>query len=158
MTDAAPPAEKPKSGKKALIFGALLALLGAGGGFYATFSGLILGAPAAVEAPELVVPAGPIGTFVRIEPITVNMHAAGVTRHLRFGAQLEVTPAHADEVARLMPRILDVLNTYLRAVDSHELEEPAALLRLRAQMLRRIQVVTGPGHVRDILITEFVFT
>jgi flagellar FliL protein len=30
------------------------------------------------------------------------------------------------------------------------------MARLRAQMLRRIQVVTGEGRVRDLLITEFV--
>jgi flagellar FliL protein len=56
----------------------------------------------------------------------------------------------------LMPRILDVLNTYLRAVDVRDLEQPAAIARLRAQMLRRIQVVTGEGRVRDLLITEFI--
>ena len=55
-----------------------------------------------------------------------------------------------------MPRILDVLNTYLRAVEVRDLEEPAALVRLRAQMLRRVQVVTGEGRVRDLLVTEFV--
>ena len=37
-----------------------------------------------------------------------------------------------------------------------DIEDPAALARLRAQMLRRIQVVTGEGQVRDLLITEFV--
>jgi len=30
------------------------------------------------------------------------------------------------------------------------------LLRLRSQMLRRVQVVTGEGRVRDLLIMEFV--
>ena len=50
-----------------------------------------------------------------------------------------------------MPRVLDVLNTYLRAVEVRDLEEPASLARLRAQMLRRIQVVTGEGRVRDLL-------
>ena len=55
-----------------------------------------------------------------------------------------------------MPRVLDVLNTYLRAVEVRDLEEPAALARLRAQMLRRVQVVTGEGRVRDLLVTEFV--
>jgi flagellar FliL protein len=52
--------------------------------------------------------------------------------------------------------VLDVLNTYLRAVQARDIEDPAALARLRAQMLRRIQVVTGDGQVRDLLITEFV--
>lgn len=157
MTDTATPAAPPKTGRKLLILGALLAVLGGAGGFYATFSGLILGAGTTASA-EFTDRSSPIGTFVRIEPITVNMPSVSGPRHLRFGAQLEVTPAHAAEVARLMPRILDVLNTYLRALDSHELEEPAALLRLRAQMLRRIQIVTGPGRVSDILITEFIFT
>jgi flagellar FliL protein len=55
-----------------------------------------------------------------------------------------------------MPRVLDVLNSYLRAVEVAELEDPAALVTLRAQMLRRIQLVTGPDRVRDVLITEFV--
>lgn len=55
-----------------------------------------------------------------------------------------------------MPRIADVLNTYLRAVEVRDLEAPAATVWLRAQMLRRIQVVAGEGRVRDLLITEFV--
>jgi flagellar FliL protein len=49
-----------------------------------------------------------------------------------------------------------VLNTYLRAVSEDQLGKPAALERLRAQMLRRIQVVTEQGQVKDLLITEFV--
>ncbi len=37
-----------------------------------------------------------------------------------------------------------------------DLENPAAIQRLRAQMLRRVQVVTGEGRVRDLLVTEFI--
>ena len=55
-----------------------------------------------------------------------------------------------------MPRVLDVLNTYLRAVEVRDLEQPSSAARLRAQMLRRVQVVTGEGRVRDLLVTEFV--
>jgi flagellar FliL protein len=49
-----------------------------------------------------------------------------------------------------------VLNGYLRAVETSDLENPAALVRLKAQMLRRIQIVTGEGRVRDLLVSEFV--
>ena len=56
----------------------------------------------------------------------------------------------------LLPRILDVLNGYLRAIAVSEIESPAGLVRLRAQLLRRIQIVTGEGRVRDLLVTEFV--
>jgi flagellar FliL protein len=60
------------------------------------------------------------------------------------------------EVTLLLPRIMDVLNSYLRAVDVAQIEDPSALIRIRAHMLRRIQIVTGEGRVRDLLITEFV--
>jgi len=44
----------------------------------------------------------------------------------------------------------------LRAVDVHDLENRNALIRLRSQMLRRIQLVIGQEQVRDLLIMEFV--
>ena len=61
------------------------------------------------------------------------------------------------EAARqMLPRIVDVMNGYLRAMDKAVLEDPAGLVRMRAQILRRIQIVTGEGRVRDLLVTEFV--
>ncbi len=56
----------------------------------------------------------------------------------------------------LLPRVLDVTNTYLRAVEVSQLEDPAALIRIRSHLLRRIQLVTGEGRVNDLLITEFI--
>ena len=49
-----------------------------------------------------------------------------------------------------------MVNTYLRAVAPADLEDPGALIRLRAQILRRFQLVAGEARVRDFLITEFV--
>ena len=51
---------------------------------------------------------------------------------------------------------MDVLNSYLRALDFEEIERTSALIKLRSQMLRRIQLVVGEGRVRDLLVTEFV--
>jgi len=93
---------------------------------------------------------------VAMDPIMISLPPGSSARLLRFSGQLEVAPDHAAEIAGLMPRVLDVLNTFLRAVEPRDLEQPAALAPLRAQMLRRIQVVTGEGRVRDLLITEFV--
>ena len=67
-----------------------------------------------------------------------------------------MAPGSEETVTNLSPRILDVLNTYLRAVSEVELEDPASMNRIRAQMLRRVQVVAGEENVRDLLITEFV--
>ena len=86
----------------------------------------------------------------------VSLGADSGSKYLRFTAQLEVVESAASDVTTLTPRILDVINTYLRAIDTASIEDPNAMARLRAQMLRRIQVVTGEGRVRDLLITEFV--
>lgn len=149
--DAAP----KKRSKMPMILGLVLFLVLGGAGFFAVYSGMILGhedpAAAAAEAAPL-----PEVAFVPVEPLTVTVGSGGQERHLRFVSQIEVEKAYADEVTHLLPRILDVLNGYLRAVDTAELEDPSALVRVRAQILRRIQVVTGEGRVRDLLITEYI--
>jgi flagellar FliL protein len=67
-----------------------------------------------------------------------------------------VPAKQAPEVARVMPRVVDVLNTYLRALRLSDLEESSALMRLRGQMLRRVQAVVGEGRVNNLLVMEFV--
>ncbi|TDT73868.1 flagellar FliL protein [Litoreibacter halocynthiae] len=148
-----------KKGKAGLVIGLVLAILGGGGGFFAVYSGMILAPEIGhkTEAAHDVTEPLPAISFVPINPIVVTVGRSG-NRQLRFRAELEVAPERTEDVALLMPRILDVLNGYLRAVDLSELENPASLIRLRAQMLRRVQIVTGTGHVRDLLITEFVFS
>lgn len=156
MAEAATAAEavpKKKTGRLPLLLGLVGALVLGGGGFYATYSGLILGASA--EAAQMKVDMAGIA-FVPLPPLVISLGDSARSTHLRFSAQLEVNAAYRAEVDHLQPRILDVLNGYLRAVEPAELEDPTALIRLRAQMLRRLQIVTGEGRVRDLLITEFV--
>jgi flagellar FliL protein len=157
-TEPEPTEEKKKGGKKGLIIGLLGALLAGGGGFYATYAGLILGPPAAASDhnTESDLPPLPEIAFIALEPMVVSLGSAANAKYLRFSAQLDVDPASEEAVKMVLPRIVDVLNTYLRAVSEDELGKPAALERLRAQMLRRIQVVTEQGQVKDLLITEFV--
>lgn len=151
------PAEPRKKSKLPLILGLVFALAGGGGGFYAVQTGLILGAgDHAPDEPAIEVPPMPDIGFVPIEPLVVNLGEQSANRHLRFAAQLEVEGAYLDEVKTLTPRIVDVLNSYLRAVELAEIEDRSALVRLRAQMLRRVQLVAGAGRVRDLLIVEFV--
>ncbi len=99
-------------------------------------------------------PSGPV--FVPLAPILVMLPPGSGPHHLRFVAQLDVEPAHADEVSVITPRIIDAFNAYLRAVEVNELQDPAALLRLRSQLLRRAQVIAGVGMVNDLLVMEFV--
>ena len=148
--DAAPPKRKSKL---PMLVGLVLALAGGGAGFYATFSGMILGADAS-HGEEMT--ALPDIAFVPVQPMVISLGAASRNSHLRFTAQLEVAASRTTEVTALLPRIMDVLNGYLRAIDVAEIEDPGALVRMRAQMLRRVQIVSGDGRVRDLLVTEFV--
>lgn len=148
------PTPTKRRGGRPILIGAVLALLLGGGGFYAAWSGLLPDLPGRAPA-DGAAPVADVG-FVPIDPLLINLAPSASGRHLRFGAQIEVASGREGAVARLMPRILDVLNGYLRAVAVQDLEDPAALIRLRAQMLRRIQVVVGEGLVRDLLVTEFV--
>ncbi|MEM6609242.1 MAG: flagellar basal body-associated FliL family protein [Pseudomonadota bacterium] len=169
--DAAP---KKKGMLVPLVAGLVLALLGGGGGFWAVTSGplaSILGGDSEASAEtsnaygsEDADPSAGDETgegyvqvaFVPLETVTISLGADSTSRHLIFSAQLEVVPEYSEEVATLTPRILDVLNSYLRVVGIDELSNPTSLSRLRSQMLHRVQIVTGDGRVRDLLITEFV--
>ena len=148
-----------KPGRRGVILGLMLAAALGGGGFYAVYSGLILGVPSGeangAGGPVPIEDLPPVA-FVSLEPLVVSVGGASANRHLRFRAALEVEPGHEGSVTKVLPRVVDVLNSYLRAVEVADLEDPNALIDLRAQMLRRIQLVTGEGRVRDLLIMEFV--
>ena len=152
-----------KKSKLPLVMGLVLAMAGGGGGFYATYSGLLMGGDslsetAHVDAHDTHEPVGdmPDIVFVAVDPMVVSLGFGSEAQHLRFRAQLEVPSKHQPEVETLLPRVVDVLNSYLRALEISDIADAAALVRLRAQMLRRIQIVTGAGRVNDLLIMEFV--
>ncbi|WP_019955533.1 flagellar basal body-associated FliL family protein [Yoonia vestfoldensis] len=161
MTAAADPAPEPRKGsKKPLFIGLALALVGGGGGFFVVQSGLLAGGAGAEHTPNHAESTmAPLDVaFVALDPLVISLPATNGRDHLRFSAQLEVPHAYVAEVEAIKPRIVDVLNGYLRAVALAELENPAALARMRSQMLRRVQVVAGDGRISDLLIMEFVLS
>ncbi len=163
MTDAvAEPTEEPaKGGKGPLLIGLVLALVGAGGGFFAVSSGFLpLGSKAEThevhsDHVEDVTLTDDI-EFIEVPSMVISFTSGGRRQLLRFAAELEVSKAYKQDVEILLPRIVDVLNGYLRALEVSDIDDPMALTRLRAQMLRRIQIVTGRDMVRDLLVMEFV--
>jgi flagellar FliL protein len=152
-------ASPKKSSRLPLLAGLILAIAGGAGGFMAVRSGFVGGGDEshALEVEEhLPAEEMPAAAFVPLDPMVINLPAGSDRQFLRFSAQLEVIPTYQQEVEAMRPRVVDVLNGYLRAVEPGDLESPEALSRLRAQMLRRIHVVVGDGRVRDLLIMEFV--
>jgi flagellar FliL protein len=159
MTDATtePASEAKKASKLPLIIGVALGLAGAAGGYFASSSGMIFGGESGAQVPAAkVVGSAQTITFVPLEPLTISLQSREGGRHLRFRAELEVESAYASEIEQIKPRIINILNGYLRALELEDLQNPSSLTRLRAQMLRRVQVVAGPDKVNDLLIMEFV--
>ncbi len=171
MAEAAAPEEAPKKSRMPLLLGVVLALAGGGGGFYAVNAGLLpLGAaPGREEAhaddhadhagagsePGAIPGAGDFA-FVELPPVVISLGPAAKGSHLRFLATLEVPAGRAEQVAALTPRVIDAMNGYLRALTPADIEAQDALVMIRAQLTRRVQLVLGRDNLRDLLVLEFV--
>ncbi|MEM7487492.1 MAG: flagellar basal body-associated FliL family protein [Pseudomonadota bacterium] len=133
----------------------LAAALG-GGGFYATYSGLLAGPSETAHADDHGEGYAEGPQFVELDPLQISVGGEGSIRQLRFRAYLQLGEGDARAVTDVQPRILDIFSTYLRALPPATLEDPTALLRVRSQLLRRVQLLTGPDAVDDLLIIDFV--
>ena len=137
MSDETAEPEPQKKSKMPLILGLVAGLVGAGGGFYAAWSGMLPAAETEAKAEDHDAPMADMPAFVALDPLIISLPPRSPHKHLRFRAHLEVAPAHYAEVSALSPRVVDVLHDYLSAIEPAELQEPAALTTLRGQMLRR---------------------
>ncbi|MEM9043662.1 MAG: flagellar basal body-associated FliL family protein [Pseudomonadota bacterium] len=136
----------------------LALLLPAAGGFYATYSGMVA-LPFGGEGESKPMKKPPISleiAFLSLEEMVISLGPGAAATHLIFQAELETVPAAVDPLGKLRPRIIDVFNTYLRAVEERDLRTPGGMTKMRAQLLRRIRVVVGEIEVRDLLFTKFI--
>mgnify|MGYP001801010463 CR=1 FL=1 len=128
--------ETPKKKKGGLLIGLVLALVG-GGGAFAYTSGMIGGGSNTSATKELAT-LGDELAFIPMDPITVSLADTTQRRFLRFRAELEVKSPYKSDIEKLLPRVTDVLNTYLQSLSLDDIEDPSSLLTLRSQMRRRI--------------------
>ncbi len=135
----------------------LVAILGVGGGAgFVGYSGLL-------DLDSLFGgKAGPGGhaaedsEFVALPELIIPLREGASARHLRAVLHIEVVAGAGERVKKLEPRVLHVLNTFLRAVEERDLQSPGSFDRIHAQMLRRVKLVAGEQDVRDVLIGEFI--
>lgn len=97
-------------------------------------------------------------SFVPVEPLVVTLGPDADAKYLKITLSIETEKGHEKDVVEVMPRIRDVLNVYLRAIDEADLAEPSNMARIRSQMLRRVQLVAPDADITNILITDFVLT
>jgi flagellar FliL protein len=55
-----------------------------------------------------------------------------------------------------MPRIVDQFQSYLRELRVDDLRGSAGVMRLKEELLRRINVAAAPFSVRDVLLKEMI--
>ena len=96
--------------------------------------------------------------YLQLDPLIISIEPIGQSRHLRIQAVIETDPEHAILLSERIYQIRDAFNTYLRSTNAKEFEDPAAMSRLRAQLLRRSRAVAPDANIQSVLITEFILT
>jgi flagellar FliL protein len=136
---------------------ALLLVLGGGGaGAYFLFAGGD-GAKDGAQA-EAVHITPPQVAFSNMQDILVNIQSNdGTPAYLKLSVSLELDDEeHKAAIQPLMPRITDQFQDYLRELRLDDLKGSAGVLRLKEELLRRVNVAAAPYHVRDVLLKEMI--
>lgn len=148
-----------KSGKRKLVLLAVPAVvLLAGAGLW--FTGILphmLGMEKHTEAAAEAKASAP-AAFVEIPEMIANLNGNPKRpSYVKLSARIEVPRADdADKVRQAMPRIQDMMQTYLREMRPEELRGSAGVYRLREELLARASAAVAPTKVSDVLFTQML--
>jgi flagellar FliL protein len=109
------------------------------------------GAPVVKEGPDGVV-------FYTLPDIVVNMQSAdGKSTFLKLKLTFELPDEEtADELTPNLPRLTDMFQTFLRELRPEDLAGSQGSYQLRAELLRRVNLVAAPSKVNAVLIEEML--
>jgi len=96
--------------------------------------------------------------FSDMQDILVNIQSNdGTPAYLKLGLSLELEDEEQKTALQpLMPRITDQFQAYLRELRLDDLKGSAGVLRLKEELLRRVNVAAAPYKVRDVLLKEMI--
>jgi flagellar FliL protein len=136
---------------------ALLLVLG-GGGAGAYFFLFKSDDTHQAKAEEEVPLTPPKVAFSDMQDILVNIQSNdGTPAYLKLGVSLELeNDEQKAALEPLMPRITDQFQAYLRELRLDDLKGSAGVLRLKEELLRRVNVAAAPYKVRDVLLKEMI--
>jgi flagellar protein FliL len=109
--------------------------------------------------PAGVVREGPEGVvFYTLPDIVVNMQTAdGKPTFLKLKLTFELPDEElAEELDPNLPRLQDMLQTFLRELRSEDLSGSQGSYQLRMEILRRVNLVIAPHKVNAVLIEEML--
>jgi flagellar FliL protein len=135
---------------------ALLLVLGGGGAgaYFLLMKGEEGGEHAVEEAPLT----PPEVAFSDIDKLTVNIQGGGdAPAYLQLSVSLELEneeQKHAMEA--LLPRVKDQFQAFLRELRVEDINGSAGALRIKEELLRRVNVAAAPYKVRDVLLKDML--
>jgi flagellar FliL protein len=152
--------------KLILILVPLLLIVGAAAGAYFTgFADPLLKMfhkdKSAAPAEEATTKPGqpePAAVFYDLPEILVNLNSSGRKQNfLKIRISLELESAlDVTKIESVMPRIIDNFQVYLRELRLEDLQGSAGLLRLREELLARVNSSVKPAKVNDVLFKEML--
>jgi flagellar protein FliL len=152
--------------QKLIVLGGLLVVLGGGGGAY-YFLG---GAPAEGHGEAAAADHGGGGhgasselppehaAFFDVPDIVVNIQSTDSTpAYLKLSVSLELDgPEGRAAIEPVMPRVVDQFQTYLRELRVDDVRGSMGVMRLKEELLRRVNLAAAPTPVRDVLLKEMI--
>jgi flagellar FliL protein len=168
MSETKPPgaesAEPTPPGKRRgkflfVLLGVVVLLAGGAGAAWQFVPGVAEKARSLIGQGEPVVAVAAVRpVFIDLPEMAVTLPNAGHPMQMRIKLSVELANGAADKGAAdiLSPRVYDALLTYLRTLRDGEVDGGLGLDRLRADLYRRLDLVLGPGVLRDVLITSLV--
>jgi flagellar FliL protein len=157
-------ARKRLSGKKMVLFAIILVVvLGAGGAFFMLggidgIMHMVKGDSGAAEsAPAEKGKANQVA-YYDLPDILVNLRTdTARPTFLKLTVSLEIEkPEDRAEIDRLLPRVIDTFQVYLRELRAEQLQGSAGLFRLREELLARVNAAVRPTRVNDVLFKEML--
>lgn len=150
--------KKSGKGKLLIMVGGLVLLLGIGAGLW--FTGILpnlLGMKK--EEPEKDVVAKPVPpSYIDLPELVANLNSNPQRpSYIKIVARLEVPrPDDVEKVRAVMPRLQDMMQTYMREMRPEELRGSAGTYRLREELIARANTAAAPARVSDVLFTQML--
>lgn len=147
-------------GNKLILFGGagLILLLVLGGGAYFFFFSSSPAPETKVAGAEALPPTPPNVAFFDVPDIIVNIQGANsAPAYLKLSVSLELDSVEEKAGLQvLMPRVVDQFQGYLRELRMDDLKGSAGVVRLKEELLRRVNASAAPYRVRDVLLKQVI--
>ena len=153
-----------KGGKKKLLMlagGGMLLVAGSLGGLF--FTGMLdgvlgMGTANSAAGSETAESTRPEPIFYELPDIVVSLNTGErKSRFLKVRVNLElITAEDVPQIERMMPRIMDHFQVYLRELRLEDINGSAGTFRLREELLKRVSASASPAQINDVLFVEMI--